>query len=88
MSEYPLCTLLVEEGRAATPVRERCKINPVYGSSTRASFSGHYQVPKDLMVILTRWSILEYPRLRAHSFYSFPVGPFINAQYVVTDCGG
>jgi len=32
MSEYPLCTLLVEEGRAAPPVRERCKINPVYGS--------------------------------------------------------
>ena len=31
MSEYPLCTLLVEEGRAATPGRGRCKINPVYG---------------------------------------------------------
>ena len=45
-SEYPLCTLLVEEGRAAPPVRERCKINPVYGSSNRASFSGHYQVPE------------------------------------------
>ena len=49
MSEYPLCTLLVEEGRAATPVRGRCKINPVYGSSNRASFSGHYQVPEDLI---------------------------------------
>ena len=35
----------VEEGRAATPVRERYKFNPVYGSSNRASFSGHYQVP-------------------------------------------
>jgi len=31
MSEYPLCTPLVEEGRAATPVRERYKFNPVYG---------------------------------------------------------
>jgi len=38
----------VEEGRAATPVRERYKFNPVYGSSNRASFSGHYQVPKRL----------------------------------------
>ena len=36
---------IVEEGRAATPVRERYKFNPVYGSSNRASFSGHYQVP-------------------------------------------
>ena len=35
----------VEEGRAAPPVRERYKFNPVYGSSNRASFSGHYQVP-------------------------------------------
>jgi len=27
-SEYPLCTQYVEEGRATTPVRGRCKIQP------------------------------------------------------------
>ncbi len=43
-----MCTIL-EVGRASPPVRERYKFNPVYGSSNRASFSGHYQVPvKDL----------------------------------------
>jgi len=47
-TEYPMCTIL-EVGRASPPVRERYKFNPVYGSSNRASFSGHYQVPvKDL----------------------------------------
>ena len=48
-TEYPMCTIL-EVGRASPPVRERYKFNPVYGSSNRASFSGHYQVPrKDLI---------------------------------------
>ena len=45
-TEYPMCTIL-EVGRASPPVRERYKFNPVYGSSNRASFSGHYQVPEN-----------------------------------------
>jgi len=46
-TEYPMCTIL-EVGRASPPVRERYKFNPVYGSSNRASFSGHYQVPEKI----------------------------------------
>ncbi len=52
-------------------------LTPYTDLSTRASFSGHYQVPKDLMVILTYFLIpLEVLSHRPHSFYSFPMGPF------------